>query len=273
MDTRINKYNDTNNMSRVSKNGDLYKKINEGDLDNFSVRSNAMVIGNQDREIDIEQIKKILDKRYNNAPKRRSIRVEPVERESKISEEATKEYDLNIVLEKAKDEKQDTYEENRAKKLRNTQFDILNNLNINSDKSNDESSKNAQEDLMELINTITINEAKKKEEDKKNDSDPLDILTDLKGTENTQVYESMEKKITSISEIKEKNDIEELGDSKIDNSFYTSNLFNKKDFEDEDNKDFVEDSKTNLGIKILIFLIAVVFIVGLVVFLKSFLKL
>ena len=126
---------------------------------------------------------------------------------------------------------------------------------------------------MELINTITINEAKKKEEDKKNDSDPLDILTDLKGTENTQVYESMEKKITSISEIKEKNDIEELGDSKIDNSFYTSNLFNKKDFEDEDNKDFVEDSKTNLGIKILIFLIAVVFIVGLVVFLKSFLKL
>ena len=74
MDTRINKYNESDKMSRVSKNSDLYKQINDSELDNFNVHSNATVIGNQEREIDVEQIKKILDKRYNSAPKRKSIR-------------------------------------------------------------------------------------------------------------------------------------------------------------------------------------------------------
>ena len=130
MDTRINKYNESDKMSRVSKNSDLYKQINDSELDNFNVHSNATVIGNQEREIDVEQIKKILDKRYNDRPQRRSIRVEPREEVSRLDKEDTKEYDLTKVLEKAKDEKVETYEEVRAKKLRNTQYDILNNLNI-----------------------------------------------------------------------------------------------------------------------------------------------
>ena len=57
MDTRINKYNESDKMSRVSKNSDLYKQINDSELDNFNVHSNATVIGNQEREIDVEQIK------------------------------------------------------------------------------------------------------------------------------------------------------------------------------------------------------------------------
>ena len=43
---------------------------------------------------------------------------------------------------------------------------------------------------------------RKKEEEK--DVDPLDILTDLKGDDDTQVYESMETSVTTITEIKEK---------------------------------------------------------------------
>ena len=77
MDTRINKYNESDKMSRLSKNSELYKQINDSELDNFNVHSNATVICNQEREIDVEQIKKILDKRYNDRPQRRSIRVEP----------------------------------------------------------------------------------------------------------------------------------------------------------------------------------------------------
>ena len=68
METRIKKYNESSSMSRVAKNTDLYKQINDSELDNFNVHSNATIIGNQDREINLEQIKKILDKRYNNAP-------------------------------------------------------------------------------------------------------------------------------------------------------------------------------------------------------------
>ena len=165
METRIDKFNESKRMSRVAKNIDLYKEINDTELDNFNVRSNATVIGNQDKEIDVEQIKKILDKRYNSAPRRRSIRIEPQEEVSRISVDDTKEYDLTKVLEKAKDEKVETYEENRAKKLRNTQYDILNNLNLDaSDEEVKEEKKiDPEENLMNLINTITINEAKKQE--------------------------------------------------------------------------------------------------------------
>lgn len=280
MNTRENKYSNNVGMSRVAKNDDLYKQINNIELDNFNVRSNATVIGNQEREIDVEQIKKILDKRYNSAPKRRSIRIEERPHENIISDEPTKEYDLTKVLEKAKDEKVETYEENRAKKLRNTQYNILSNLNIDGEEK-EEVKATPEENLMNLINTITINEAKKLEEknSNSNDIDPLDILSDLKGDDDTQVYESMETEVTKITEIKEKekennNQITEVknkNQEKLDNSFYTSNLFKKNDFED-DNKDFVDDEKIGIGFKILIVLVVVTFLVGLFLFLKSYLK-
>ena len=279
MNTRENKYSNNVGMSRVAKNNDLYKQINDSELDNFNVRSNATVIGNQEREIDVEQIKKILDKRYNDAPKRRSIRIEERPYENNISNEATKEYDLTKVLEKAKDEKIETYEENRAKKLRNTQYNILSNLNIDGDEK-EEDKTTPEENLMNLINTITINEAKKleeKENSKNDDVDPLDILSDLKGDDDTQVYESIETEVTKITEIKEKekeNEVTEINNSKdegLDNSFYTSNLFKKNDFE-EDNKDFVDDDKIGVGLKILIVLVVLTFLVGLFLFLKSYLK-
>lgn len=280
MNTRENKYSNNVGMSRVAKNDDLYKQINNSELDNFNVRSNATVIGNQEREIDVEQIKKILDKRYNSAPKRRSIRIEERPHENIISDEPTKEYDLTKVLEKAKDEKVETYEENRAKKLRNTQYNILSNLNIEGEEK-EEVKATPEENLMNLINTITINEAKKLEEknSNSNDIDPLDILSDLKGDDDTQVYESMETEVTKITEIKEKekennNQITEVknkNQEKLDNSFYTSNLFKKNDFED-DNKDFVDDEKIGIGFKILIVLVIVTFLVGLFLFLKSYLK-
>lgn len=275
MDTRINKYNESDKMSRVSKNSDLYKQINDSELDNFNVHSNATIIGNQDREINLEQIKKILDKRYNNAPQRKSIRIEPQEQVTRLDNEDTKEYDLTKVLEKAKDEKVETYEENRAKKLRNTQFNILNNLNIDDEKKeeNEEKKYNPEENLMNLINTITINEAKKREE-KKDDVDPLDILTDLKGDDDTQVYESVKTSVTSITEIKEKedNNNKETKKEELDNSFYSTDMFKKKDFEDDDNEDFLDNDKVSIGIKILIALVIIVFLVGLFLFLKSFLK-
>ena len=293
MDSRMNKYSDDNRMSRVSKNASLYKEINESELDNFSVKSNATVIGNQEPEIDIEKIKKILDKKYNEPPKRRSIRVEPREEESRLVDDIpTKEYDLNVILEKAKDEKPETYEEARAKRLRNTQYDILNNLNIddkNETRSNNEvvdssekpEMNKAQEDLMELINTITINEAKVKEGHKDSNDDeidPLSILEDLKGDEGTAVYEKMaeEVKIEATSNIELTDDSEKEekvdDDNSIDSSFYTTTSFKKKDFDDDDNDDFLDDNKMNIGVKILIVVVIIAFAVGLFLFLRSFLN-
>ena len=284
MDTRMNKY-DNKNFSRVAKNEELYKEINETSLDNFSVRSNATVIGNQDAEIDIEKIKKILDTKYNNAPKRKSIRID-IPEEEEIDAEPTKEYDLNVVLEKAKDELPETYEEARAKKLRNTQFDILNNLHIEEETENEEPNK-AEEDLMELINTISINEKKiseiteKLEKNNKEETtepvveenDTFGILDELKGSENTEVYEGMteeikkaEKQTENIKENKEENTIvEEIKDDTMDSSFYTTSLFSKNDFAEEDDT----DKGLNIVIKILIVLVIICFLVGIFLFVRS----
>ena len=279
MESRMNKY-DNKNLSRVAKNEELYKKINESNLDNFSVRSNATVIGNQEPEIDIEKIKKILDTKYNNAPKRRSIRIDVPEEEEKIDEVKTKEYDLNVILEKAKDEKEETYEEARAKKLRNTQFDILNNLNLeDEDKEEEKQSEptKAEEDLIELINTISINEKKINEiseqlvkEESKEESNPLDLLTELKGSENTEVYEGMTAEITqklkeTKEEEKEEQKITSSKEESMDNSFYTNSLFNKNDFKDDE-----EEKGLSVAIKILIVLVILCFLAGLFLFIKSF---
>lgn len=298
MDSRMNKYSEKDNMSRVSRNHQLYQEINDSELDSFSVKSNATVIGNQEPEIDIEKIKKILDTKYNEAPKRRSIRVEPREEESKLVDDTpTKEYDLNVILEKAKGEKSETYEEARAKKLRNTQFDILNNLKIDNTKYVDEEDgasqyeiektemNKAEEDLMELINTITINEAKIKDAQKEEHSedefdtggvDPLSILEDLKGSEDTAVYDKMVEEVktsaTSNIVLKDKKSDEtkeEKEDTKIDDSFYTKSLFKKKDFVDDE----FSDVKPNVWIKIVIAIVIIAFAVGLFLFLRSFLNL
>lgn len=280
--SRVDKYSDDKKMSRVTRNEELYKEIKDSELDGYNIRSNATVIGNQEPEIDIEKIKKILDTKYNEAPKRKSIRVEPKHEENSIIDDVpTKEYDLNIILEKAKDEKPETYEEARAKKLRNTQYDILNNLNIG-DNDEDYSVENniekpeinkAEEDLMELINTITINEAKVKEEaikNKKDEVDPLNILEDLKGSGDTAVYDKIEDIPTPKVE-EDKKEESKVPENTLDDSFYTKSLFKKKDFEDG-SQDFLDDNKMSIGVKILIALVIIIFAAGLFLFLKSFLN-
>ena len=294
MDTRMNKY-DNKSFSRVAKNEELYKEINDASLDNFSVRSNATVIGNQDPEIDIEKIKKILDTKYNNAPKRKSIRIDIPEEEEEVDTEPTKEYDLNVVLEKAKDELPETYEEARAKKLRNTQFDILNNLHIEEDQEEEEPSK-AEEDLMELINTISINEKKiseiseklgqnaheeaKEEMTSEEENDAFGILDELKGSDDTEVYESMTEEIKKVEEQdkleetkkddekekKENTIVEKVKDETMDSSFYTTSLFKKHDFADDEDD---TDKGLNIVIKILIVLVIICFLVGIFLFVRS----
>lgn len=269
MDTRMSKYNseEINTASRVKKNAKLYDEINNSELNNFTLRSNATIIGKQENEIDVEKIKKILDTRYKDVPQRRSIRIEQ-EEEHEPEEVPTKEYDLNSFIEKAKDEKSESYGEVRAKRLRDTQFDILKNLNIPETEEDEEvkTPKPEDNDLLNLINTITMNEAKEKENSKEemNSKSEKKIIPETK-EENAQLTDS-----NSIEEIKneikkvEKTSSVMTKTSPLDNSFYTSNnLFKKKDFSDD------EEDNLSLWIKILIVLIIVGVLVGLFFFLKS----
>ena len=104
MATRMQKYYDnTENVhSRTERNQELYKEIANSEIDKFKLTSNATVLSDAKNNIDIEKIKKILDNKYNEAPKRKSIRLEKeeVKVENVID---TKEYDINAILEKEKE--------------------------------------------------------------------------------------------------------------------------------------------------------------------------
>ena len=82
--------------SRASRNQELYKEISKTELDNYEVRSNEAVIGDNKGSIDVEKIKSILDTHYKDAPKRKSIAIED-EEIVKTKAEETKEYDINVI--------------------------------------------------------------------------------------------------------------------------------------------------------------------------------
>ena len=288
MNSRVDKYyDDSKNVgSRTVRNNQLYKEISKTELENFEVKSNATVIGNNRGSIDVEKIKSILDTHYNDVPKRRSIKIDPPKEDAKpkpIFE--TKEYDINVILDKAKEGKVENYSEDRAKKLRDTQFDILSNLNIkredfiedydgDSDFSKDHSREDstAARKLEELINTITLNEQDVKKEKEKlinentavsETTDPLDIFEDLKGDENTAILEGLQEKTEKLIQKMEQT-------TSLDNSFFTkSTTFKDTDFEDF--KDLEEKEGSGIIVKIIVALLIIVFVVGVVILVKSFL--
>ena len=86
---------------RVSKNTQLYEEIKNSDLNNLEVATNAKVIGDNNAQIDINKIKEILEKNYQDPPKRRSVKFDLPE-EEEIELEKTREYDINTILEHAR---------------------------------------------------------------------------------------------------------------------------------------------------------------------------
>ena len=260
MSTRMEKYEKVakTNMSRTVRNRELYETINQNEINNYEIKSNTMVLGsNEKNQIDVEQIKKILDTRYNEMPRRRNIKIETNLSEPPQTEEETKEYDINAVIEKARFDKPVSYEDDRVKKLRDTQFNILNNLNVDKEEKSEE--KESETKLLDLINTITINEEKVRQS-----SDENDLFADLKGDDNTEVYEGMQEKVTEEAEALNK-EKEKLLDVTSTASLTNSIDFSKRDFEDLD----LDSDKIGVIGKIIIGLLFIVFLVGIYFFTKA----
>mgnify|MGYP004467323335 FL=1 len=269
---------------RVAKNRNLYDEMKNTDLDNFDIASNAKVIGDNNSQIDIDKIKEILEKNYQ-APQRRSLKMDIPEDEEYVMEK-TREYDINSILEAARQEKEVDYEEERLKKVRDTQYDILKNLELEA--SEKETTKKNKEELLELINTINLNEVQNKakermeeealeeEETETEELNPLNILSDLKGDENTVVAGAKEfnEEMASLEEEKakkEKEEISEAIDEDVDESFYTNSMsFSKKDFADFDD---IDEGGSGIFVKILIVFLVLAIISGIVLFLNEFLNL
>lgn len=297
MQSRMDKYNTKQNTSksRTQKNQDLYESVRNSTLTEFNVNSNMSVIDTNADSIDVNKVRKMLDKKYNDySPKRRSIELpsydEPIVEEPLVD---TKEYDINAILQKAKQGKNVDYNKERLKKVREAQYEILNNLDLELKKveeAKNSNRKKADEDnLMNLINTITQLELKNKQESKNKEiSQSLELLSDLSdddNTETTDVVTNLEKEELK-EEVSKEVKIDENKEVKTDENNDKNNdklredhieeTLSKLNIDISNYDDFSDVSKRDTGalvIKILIFLIIIALVIGAVYILNNILDL
>lgn len=285
MKTRMQKYYDeqnNNTLLRQQKNESLYENITDFENLDYKIDNNATVIGENAKDIDVDKIKKILDNKYNQTPKRRSIVIEEEDlEEPNINLDETREYDINAILNQAKSEKEVDYEKERLKKLRDTQYDILNSLELEKEENVPVEKEDTQNELMDLINTITARELITKDKlnlDDKKEINPLDILVDLKGTDDTIIVggaheEESVGETSPIMSLEEADRIKPMiMDEKKKLDLTNTLQFTQSDFDDfNDLKKEVKSSKAL--IYVVIAFVSIILIIGLVIFLNNFLNL
>ena len=207
MQSRMDKYNvidksDKSYSSRTRKNQDLYEKIKTTDVKSLDLSSNMKVLDDNIKSINLNKVHDLLDDKYET-PRRRTIQIDEISSPTQELDpiQDTREYDINAVLEQAKQGKSIDYNKERLKKVRETQYEILNNIDLNNKKTAVELAqqdrKEQEENLKTLINTITKIEKQNKNKTTYDTSKDLDLLSDLMGDDEDD-------KITSV-------DIEKIG--------------------------------------------------------------
>lgn len=259
MKSRIERYSEEKQIpKRTDKNSFLYDKIyvQKHDPDN-----NVTVIDNVN-EIDINKIKEMIGnredykklKQYQSISNKLDNEIE-INTKYNIDEIDSKNYDINEIIERKRNNQGTDYEDDKVRKISDTQYDILKDLNI--ENHNETTEEEKQEQLKDLINTIvkekTINLAKTN----------LDFFADLRATDEEKELEDTTTTIES-----EKINAKELENK--DNTFYSSNkLFSKDDFEEEENKKPKKEKKEKgdlvfkltIGILVTLIILVLVFII------------
>ncbi|MEG2618682.1 MAG: hypothetical protein RR984_02860 [Bacilli bacterium] len=240
MKLRMERYDETpsvdNTSSRILKNEEMYKSLDEVSLSKIKANDNIKVLESSSKEINIDKIKKyILNNSLEKPVKHTILSPDDIKLASNTMEE-TKEkiYDINSVLERARENRSTDYNEERYKKINNIDYDLISKIKCppltSEEEVSSEELNTGERTLVDLINTISI----KKEE--------TSILSELMASNNEEKVlpidleiekeslaskEPLIKKIEPIQKPSKDDNID-----KIDKSFYTSSLsFNKKDFE------------------------------------------
>ena len=239
MESRMEKYykEDLSTFERSKKNEKLYKEVSReiSDMDNLPIPDNS-------NEIDMDGLKQIISSRdeYRKTKEleRTFVQSKPLVEESK---KENKVYDINVLLENAKNEV------NRSNSVTNKRI-----INANFLTNLEEADIPNSDDAMEV--SIPMNEKKEisnKETSSNTDSLPLDILMDLKGSDDTVVTDPIVKEeVTMIKKIKD------------GETFYSGSFnFSKKDFEDAEEDDFFEENN-HTGIKIFFLVIGILILLG-----------
>lgn len=254
-----NDYNETT-PSRVRKNANLYRRIDAASIDDIEPRREEEIIESNTTTIDVEKLKSMLDKKYREPSSNtlKDIDHNLVNRD--INLEETREYNLDDIINKAKDKDDTDYGIERLKKLSDTNVSILDGLNIkenDTSKDNDDNNKSKvssdSKKLIELIDTINLKEQEgyddllKDNNELSDDFDledtgsnePLDMLSELTGNdEDTKVVGASE--IVSDKDLKDEspkldNKDDKYDDIDLENSdddFDTTEVVNRDDTDD-----------------------------------------
>ena len=223
MQSRMKKYYDNVNeieevtSSRTQRNRDLYKEVSNLEIDEFDLHSNASIIGDNSDNIDINDVKEILNEKYAENKKDKSFGSLEREELPEINLDETREYDINSLLSKAKENKEVNYEKERLMKLRDTQYNIFKDIEemqnsddkeVVKDKVKRPAKMTSESELFELINTITSKELAKAVEDKENTLETIIKDIDLDDNEEQEVEDTND--IEDEKELEEtKEDLEE----------------------------------------------------------------
>lgn len=241
MNTRMDRYrtNDETetSLSRVNKNAELYNEVKRSELSRVHNNTNVRVIEHNGKTIDLDKIRKYIEDDKPVTRERKRVIPESIPQKEEKKEESKKVYDINSVLEKARENRELNYENERYKKLRETEYDILSKIKMYEEselESKEEDLLNTEErTLVDLINTVTIQRGE------------VNLLEELMGEENDEVTGPIEEEVEKndiVKELEEKTLTEkeitrELVNLKekiedIDKSFYTNSMsFSKEDFE------------------------------------------
>ena len=171
--------------SRAEKNKNSYNHAGNDGLDNVDVETSVEVIGKDIASMDINSLRGLLEDHYSKERNLEESLTETINLEETTIED-TKEYDLKKELEEAKKNRESDYEKDRFKKIRDTQYDILKNLNLDrKDAPVIEEKQEGEDKLMELIKTVEFNATKahKKIDEEK------DLMSDLLADEEDDALE------------------------------------------------------------------------------------
>jgi hypothetical protein len=259
MKSRMDRYNnDQDQGARTAKNQNLY-----GDIYSSTLSSSNVALLDNESEIDISKIKELVQNRegYKRVKELEPVlqtKTAPLEEEKyDIYEDIdNKIYDINMILEEAK-AKRPTSDREKYRSLKNTQYNILSNLNLNEEKEEDEMVTDffTQDKTMKSLVTSFNDEDKEEKEKTRSDAKTsVDLFEDLKGNNGTVLTEPVKEEKPVLNKTDEAN------------TFYTSHMnFTKEDFEDFQILQTTV-KKNNRLIKVLITTLIVV-LVAIVIFL------
>ena len=168
-------YTPAEGMSRTKRNQDIYNSTDISDISRLKTNNNVSVISDAGKEIDLDKIRSYLSNEYEEdktREKRISLEL-PSEEKEEVVRHTIKDYDINSVLERARGSRENTYEDNKYRKIDNsrTEIDILKNIKMREEKEEKddditgpiEELNTEEKTIVDLIKDIQSNSSKKKD--------------------------------------------------------------------------------------------------------------